>query len=253
MYETILRRHPRCIEALVSLASIHTHLAFTYHSVADSVAERKKAKELYDQVLRLFSADATNGNGVGAGAGPGKLVAKSERVRQVARDEEMFVEIARLWGDEQGLDRSLRAYQEASRIVEDIVTDFAADEESQADSQSPEDVAAYKKARINRARLLNNMGVLEFNKGQLVEAQNQFELALTLVGEEIARPGSTGLDEELDAVLTPCTFNRGVVLDSLGEEEQAIQCYEQVLAAHPEYVEGASNRVNRVTNEASLT
>ena len=109
-FETILRRQHGCIEALVSLAAIHTHAAFSSAEEADSALERKKAKELYDQVLRLFAsnrdADAESST---AAAG------KSERVRAIARDPQLFIEIARLWSDESGLERPLRAYVEIGR------------------------------------------------------------------------------------------------------------------------------------------
>lgn len=217
LYETILRRQPRCIEALVSLASIHTHLAFTYRNSADSLAERKKAKELYDQVLRLFAS----GKEGAAGKEVNKFVAKSERVREAARDDEMFVEIARLWSDEGMGERSLTAYKEAARIKE---------EEGDDDEAQPS------------ASLLNNIGVLQFQQGKLDDALASFEGALTEVGARIGRKGGV-VSEKEDAVLIPCTFNRGVVLEALGETKQAVESYEKILSLHPEYVEGESSGV----------
>ncbi|ORY91479.1 hypothetical protein BCR35DRAFT_323300 [Leucosporidium creatinivorum] len=212
LYETILRRQPRCLEALVSLASIHTHLAFTYRSSADSLTERKKAKELYDQVLRLFAS----GKEGGAGKEVNKYVAKSERVRDVARDDEMFVEIARLWSDEGMGERSLTAYKEAARVKEE--------EGSEEEEGGPS------------ASLLNNIGVLQFQQGKLDDALLSFEGALTEVGTRIGRNGGV-VGEKEDAVLVPCTFNRGVVLEALGETAQAVESYETILKSHPEYVE----------------
>lgn len=218
-YETILRRQPRCLEALVSLASIHTHLAFTYRSSSDSLAARKKAKELFDQILRLFASGKEGGAGK-EGEGVNKYVAKSERVREVARDGEMFVEIARVWSDEGVGERSLTAYLEARRIKQE-----EADDQGQGQGQGPS------------AQLLNNIGVLQFQQGHLDAALQSFESALMEISTVIAQADGV-VGEKMDAVLMPCTFNRGVVLEAMGETETAKECYEQILQRHSEYVEG---------------
>lgn len=165
-------------------------------------------------MLRIFAS------GKEGQAEVNRFVAKSERVREVARSEEMFVEIARLWSDEGNGERSLTAYLEAARIKEDEVDD--------ADSQEVGQPSA---------SLLNNIGVLQFQQGHHDAALASFERALTEVGAKIGQAGGN-VSEEDDAVLVPCTFNRGVVLEALGETEAAVESYETILRSHPEYVEG---------------
>lgn len=225
-YETILRRNGRCIEALVSLAAIHTALAFSYRGVTDSAVERKKAKDLYDQVLRIF---ATGKEGQGPGKQVNKFIAKSERVREIARDPQMFIEIARLWADDSNMERSLRAYQEAERIMEE-----------ETDAGSP------------NAPLLNNIGVLLFQKGDYAGAQASFEEALTEVGNKIAEAGGN-VSEENDAVLIPCTYNRGVTLEVQGDKQGAVESYQQIIGMHPEYVEGEQPEGKSQSNSLQMS
>ncbi|KAL8290248.1 hypothetical protein RQP46_003187 [Phenoliferia psychrophenolica] len=211
IYETILRKQPRCIEALVSLAAIHTHLAFTYHSIVDSNAERKKARELYDQVLRLFAAgskDPTDAD---------RAVAQSARTREIAQDSALFVEIAKLWSDEPSLDRSLQAYRKSAQIRRDDVD--ANDEEGSVP-----------------APVLNNVGVLEYHKGDFVGAQARFEAALSEVGHELKAANGV-LSDPIDAVLTAVTYNLGVVYEAVGETDKAKDAFGKILTRHPEYIE----------------
>ena len=133
-------------------------------------------------------------------------------MRAIARDPQLFIEIARLWSDESGLERPLRAYVEASRIyVEELELDVP-------------------------PQLSNNVGVLEFQRGDFGKAQKAFEDALTDAGVK----AQEGLTEELDAVITGVMFNFGVVCEAMGDAEKAKGAYEQVLAKHPEFVDGKS-------------
>lgn len=218
-YENILRRHPRCVEALCAIASVHAHLAFTDPSAIDSMAERKKAKEAFEQVLRLFASGKEAAEGVQDHV-VNKYIAKSERVRELAKDEQMFIEIARVWDDDPvGGERCLRAYREAMRVIEGLVGD-------NTDDSSP----------ANLPKLLNNIGVLEYHRNDPVAAQTSIEEALLKVGENINKNGGH-VSEQDDAVLSVCTYNRGVVLEALGDDEAAIECYKQILSSHPEYLE----------------
>ncbi|KAM0788951.1 hypothetical protein ACM66B_003026 [Microbotryomycetes sp. NB124-2] len=209
-YGSILRKFPRCVEALVSLAAIHTFNGFSSRSISDSVAERKKAKDYYDQVLRLF---ATGKERQGSGKQVDRFVAKSERVRSIARDADMYVEIGRLWSDEPSLERSLRAFNEAERILQE----------------------EFDEPRPNPG-LLNNIGVLLYHKGRLESAQATFEEALTEVGAKIAEDEGV-VSAANDALFTPALYNRGVTLETLGKTDEAEAMYEQVLNTHPEYVD----------------
>jgi RNA polymerase-associated protein CTR9 len=207
MFETVLRRTPQCIEALAALAAIHTHLGFTNHSVSDSLVDRKKAKELYDQVTRLIATSNKTSDGEKA---------TSERVRALAQDPDLFLEIARLSTDEVGVDRSLRAYKESARISTDELEVGAA------------------------PRLLNNIGVLEHQKGNVVEAQTKFEEALMEAGRLASQSEGGKVEEELDTVMTVVSFNHGVVSEAMGDTSKAKEAYDQILSKHPEYVDGTS-------------
>ncbi|SGY78722.1 BQ5605_C008g04925 [Microbotryum silenes-dioicae] len=228
LYENVLRRNPRCAEALCALASIHAHLAFSDSSVVDSQAERKKAKDAYDQVLRLFASGKETLEGVHDHV-VNKYIAKSERVRELARDEQMFVEIAKVWDDEmQGGERCLRAYREAQRILDEK-------------NENEEDAELAETKREERAllatRLANNIGVLEYHRQDPIAAQESIEAALVKIGERIASSGGK-ISEQGDAALSVCTYNRGVILEALGDDELAInECYNQLLCQHPEYIE----------------
>lgn len=206
--ESVLRRQPQCIEALVSLAAIHTQQAFTNLDVADSKVEQKQAKELYDQVLRLFAAEKDTSTEV-----IGEPKVKSLRISEVAHDPEMYLEIAKLYSDEINLDRSLKCYKEAAKITsEELLL-----------SVSP--------------KVLNNIGVLEYMRGNLLGAQDRFEEAATEAGKLMAE----GATDQLDAVITAVTFNLGVVYEALGDKEKAESAFNQIISKHPEYVDGKLN------------
>ncbi|GAA5864342.1 hypothetical protein JCM1840_006751 [Sporobolomyces johnsonii] len=226
-FETLLRKHPRCIEALVSLASIHTHLAFTFHSISDSSASRKAAKEAYEAVLRIFAAGKTEGGEAD------KAIAKSERIRVLAEDRDLFIEMARLWSDEVGgsVERSLRAYQEAARIEADKALDLIEDDDMS------QEAAQDQAERSVDPKIRNNLGVLLFQKRAYAAAQEQFERAFERIGTELAERGG-GLDGgELDAALTAVGYNLAVVYEREGLEDKAREGWEGVLKTHPEYVE----------------
>lgn len=218
-YDTILRRYPRCIEALVSLASIQAHIGFTTRAINDSVKARKRAKELYDQVLRLF---ATGKEGQGAGKQVNRFVAKSARVREIAQDPDMYIEIGRLWADESNLERSLRAYLEADRILHE-----------EKESATP------------NAALLNNIGVLQFQKGRYADAKGCFEDALNDIVGRIPETGIVPWED--DIVFTPTLFNQAVTLEALGDSEMADGVYHKLLESHPEYVDGENTNIANST------
>ncbi|GAA5839447.1 hypothetical protein JCM11251_002729 [Rhodosporidiobolus azoricus] len=244
-YETLLRRHPKCVEALAALASIHTHLAFTFHSVSDSLTARKAAKDHYSSVLRIFSA------GKGGVEGGGDLgVAKSERVRVLAADRDLWVECARLWGDEEKGERSRGAWERAKGVEEEKAAELYPDEEDEEDEvlEGETQDGERKKTKKDRPdpvdpRIRNNLGVLHYNQRplshigadqpHLLAAEAQFELALTSIGQKAA----AGLDTETDAALTAVTFNIACAYEARGEKERAKEAWEQILQAHPEFVE----------------
>ncbi|GAA5985401.1 hypothetical protein JCM11641_000144 [Rhodosporidiobolus odoratus] len=254
-YETLLRKSPKCVEALAALASIHTHLAFTFHSVSDSNTARKAAKEQYGAVLRVFAT----GTNAAAGGGGDKAIAKSERIRVLAADRDLYVEVARLWSDEGTVERSLQAWEKAAQIEEDKAAELEPlkKEEEQEEEGDDDDDDLFgdgeaKEASSNKPpkkdpvdpRIRNNLGVQHFNRRalniqgeHLHLAAEQFERALIGVSQRAGEEGATQDEVETDAQLTVVSYNLAAAYEAIGEFEKARAGYEQVLKGHPEYVE----------------
>lgn len=212
-YEKIIHLNPRCIEAIVALAAIHAQQAFAARSFADSEIERAKAKARYEEVLKLVAIAKDP-----APKPEDAAIAKSDRVRAVANDIEVYLEVAKLWADETNGDRALNAYREAYQLAEHELLEGT--------------ITAETKDRI--PKLLNNVGVLEFQRGEFHNALDKFQQALTKAVESL-ESGIPTLAQ--DAVLTPTTFNIGTAHEAIGEIDQAKASYEQVLKQHPEFVD----------------
>ncbi|GAA5893890.1 hypothetical protein JCM8208_001270 [Rhodotorula glutinis] len=269
-FETLLRRHPRCVEALVALASIHAHLAFTFHSVSDAQGARKSAKQAYEQVLRVFAAGKDKGSSASASTaaltGEDLTVAKSERVRALAADRDLYVEIARLWADEEpSVEKSLQAWLQAARIEQDRADDAAEDAAAARAAAAAEGGEGEVQAKVEEGegedavdpRIRNNIGVLFFNRrngtssaaldpssssssssggGQahLVRAQTELELAAAKLGAQVQGTFDGG---ETDAQVTCVGFNLAAVREALGDVERAKTEWSGLLQVHPEFVE----------------
>lgn len=204
----MLRRDPNSIEALVSLASIHTHLTFERRAAADSLAERNKAKDLFDQVERIFSLAQDTISPEGE-----KIlgIPMTERISEVANDPELFIEIGKIYSED--FKKSLKSFKKAEKIIKEELKEMVP------------------------PRLLNNIAVLEIIFENYGEAQEGFEIAVTEVGKAVGEAGGV-LTEELDGLITALTFNLGVISEILGEKDEARGSFERVLAQHPEFVDG---------------
>lgn len=260
--EGLLRRQPKCVEALAALAAIQTNLAFQFHAVSDSNGARKVAKESYEALLRVFKQGkeaATGGEGAAVGGGD-RLIAKSESVRTLAEDRDLYLEIARLWSDEPNVERSLNAYIRAAEIETDKGNDAEDEDDERAKAKEEEedkdDLYAMPKPEKDHVdpRIRNNLGVLFFNRrphqhqhqsasvqADLYRAQEEFERALGKLGAGIdpADRSSCGFDPtETDAVMTATSFNLAACYEALGEVEKAKNGYELLLGQHREFVEG---------------
>jgi len=204
MFENVLRKQPSCIEALANLAALRTHLAFNSSSSNDAMNERTKAKELYEQITRLFSTRVktpfmrSDDEGI-----------MPPRIREVASDPDLYVEIARLSTDTD-INRAMKAYRQSLTVREDLGNPIP-------------------------AMLLNNIGVLEWKNGHLAEAQEKIESALAsaasaVVGDETER--------EINERTAVCMlFNLGVICEQAKDTVKAKDIYERILARHPEYVD----------------
>lgn len=261
--EGLIRKQPKCVEALAALAAIQTNLAFQFHAVSDSNGARKVAKESYEAVLRIFKQGkeaATGGGGEGAAVGGGdRLIAKSERVRTLAEDRDLYLEIARLWSDEPNVERSLNAYIRAAEIETDKGNDAEDEEAGAKEEEDKDDLYAMPKPDKDHVdpRIRNNLGVLFFNRrphqqqqrqqsapvqADLYRAQEEFERALGKLGAgiNVADRSSCGFDPtETDAVMTATSFNLAACYEALGEVDKAKNGYELLLGQHKEFVEGA--------------
>lgn len=206
MFTTILRRHPRCIEALVSLASIHTQLAFTHKGVADSLSEKHKAKEFYEQILQIFDEGGSE---------------RSSRIKAAELNEGLWLEVGRLWEDDSSLSKIYRSYRLVERLQIEATTTTLTD---------PITLEVLEiEAGEASAEIVNNLGVIEFNNKEFVAARRRFELASTFVSKS----------KNPEAVLMAVTFNLGVTYEALGEYVKAqAECYDRILAKHPEFVDG---------------
>ncbi|POW05646.1 hypothetical protein PSTT_09584 [Puccinia striiformis] len=204
MFENVLRRQPRCIEALSNLAALRTHLAFTSSSSTEASSEKAKAKELYEQITRLFATRVKT-----SPIDPGDEGIMPPRIREVASDPDLYIEIARLSCDTD-INRALKAYRQSLTVREDL-------------------------GKSIPAMLLNNIGVLEWKNGNLTEAQERIESALAatasaVVGDETER--------EINERTAVCMlFNLGVICEQANDKEKAKDIYERILARHPEYVD----------------
>lgn len=231
-FETILRKQPHCVEALASLAALQARSALatintsTTTSAPDSASsDRSKAKELYDQLVTLFQAKT------GTSTAAGGLDPLGPRLQQIARDPDLYVEIARLWTGED-LNKALNAYRQSLAVRLDNAEDTETNESSQV-SNSEANVPP---------QLLCNIGSLEYAREQFDSSQERFEEAIRLDLERQRNNEKAGINaNEGDSVMMTLMYNLGIVMEAKGQKEEAIQLYEQrLLARHPEFIEGES-------------
>lgn len=169
--------------------------------------------------------------------GSQKEIAKSERIRQLANDRDMYIEMARLWSDENRVDRSLKAWQEARRIQVEQELEKVEDQ-SLLDQDESYDVELEKAEKKVDPRVRNNIAVLLYNKKSYQSATGHFELALGTIGQEFAEKGGELDGGETDAVLTAVTYNLACCYEKEGDVDRAKEGWENVLRGHPEFVDG---------------
>lgn len=259
-YEKLLRKQPRCIEAMASLASLHARAALQSSSSssansADAASDRSKARELYDQVASLFQAPDKDGAGRAKDplAERFYLDPRGPRVQQIATDPDLYVEIARLWTGEQS-SKSLSAYRQSLQVRLDKMRsdedEGVATNGQIVDLTNNEDEVPARYPRNLPPQLLCNIGALEFTRKELVSAYNRFEHAMKLDAQRQQETSARGTGTaEGDAVLMTVTYNLGIVMEERGMAEEAVELYEQrLLVRHPEFLEGGSSQMTRRTD-----
>jgi RNA polymerase-associated protein CTR9 len=183
----------RSTEATVMLASLRAHPRPGVSS-SDVAQERIKARELFDRVSKEIGTEDSRANGQ----------AVRTTSRSIADDQDMHIEIARLWQTE-SLERTGKALQEAHRIGE-------------------------ASGKVD-PRLLNNLGVLNQLEQRFSDARLFYEKALI--------SASSGSDPS-DNISTTILYNLARVYEDQGEESLAKDAYDKLISRHPEYVDGRS-------------
>ncbi|KAL4073760.1 hypothetical protein V8B97DRAFT_1238806 [Scleroderma yunnanense] len=183
----------RSVEATVMLASLRAHPRPGVSS-ADAAQEKVRARELFDRATKMLEHDDSRSNG--------NSVTSARVAAAIADDQDMHVEIARLW-QEENTERTARALGEALRISE------------AGDQIDP--------------RLLNNLGALQHMEGNIEIAQTRYEKALTVAA---SIGGESG-----EAMSTSILYNLARVYEDNGDLITANEAYEKLLARHPEYVD----------------
>lgn len=201
-FEGVARRWPNEPEVQAMFAALlaHEHPGL---SDVERAADRSRARATFDRVQQMIDADAKSAVVVDATGGPSSAIS-----RDVAADEELFVDMAKAWHGE-SLERTAKAYRSAAR--------------ARKDAGRPESPA-----------LLNNLGALAMLDGDAATAQGFFEDALTK---------AAGLDNAaLSQQKTTILYNLGRAYEGQGMTAEADNAYRQILNVHPEYPEGASRR-----------
>ena len=189
--------NPKSIELTAMLASIRASPRPGMSS-ADKQEEKTRARELFDRVTKALGAVGdplaqTNGHTQGL----------SSSARKLGEDIEMYIEIAKLYQDDNH-ERMERAYKQALKNSEA--------------SGSPD------------PRLVNNLAALEHLHEHLDEARSLYEQAL---------PHAAGLDQSMaEAMSTSILYNLARVYEDQGETAKAREAYDKLLARHPEYIDG---------------
>lgn len=189
------------LEVQVLLASLRA-LPRPGMSSSDITAERLKARNLYEDVLKAIGISST---GIATSKSTDSLTVAKARAL-LGEDVELFVEAAKLWQDENRV-KMRRILEEAVRAVQARV-------------------AAGGKAE---PRLINNLAVLKHLDGELTESRGMYEQAL------IDANSATGKDG--DAMTTTILYNLARVYEDSGDTGLAQDAYSKLIGRHPEYVD----------------
>lgn len=175
----------KSLEAMIMLASLKAHPRQGVSS-ADTALEKQRARDLLERIVKEIQI--TDGDD------------KQRTIRGLGDDTEMWIELARLWEND-NLEKTSRAYREASRISKE-------------------------KGAADDPKVLNNLAALKHLEGAFSEARVSYEAALTHAAKDS------------DDLRTTILYNLARCYEDLGEVAMAQEAYEKLLARHPEYVDG---------------
>jgi RNA polymerase-associated protein CTR9 len=181
-----------CLEASIMLASLRTNPRPGVSS-ADIALDKKRSRETFDFIIRTIDNNESQVN-------EGKF---SRNIRSLAEDRDMWVEIARLWQQENP-EKTERALKEALRIAE-------------------------SNGRTD-PRIVNNLAVLRHLEGDLDLARTMYEQSLASL--------SSSTDPQMEEVSTTILYNLARVYEAQDNSDLAREAYVKLLSRHPEYVDG---------------
>lgn len=148
------------------------------------------------------------------------------RLRIVAQDADIFLDLARTWMDE-SLDKAAAAYQAAVAISAENAHDVGDDEVVDADADA--EGGAKGVVSVREIKMSSNLGALYQLQGDLETAQRMYQDALSKVA------GEKG--QEAENVKTVLAFNLGRAYEEEGDVGKGSQWYRDVLRQHPEHME----------------
>lgn len=191
-----------CLEASIMLASLRTNPRPGVSS-AEIALDKKRSREIFESIVRIIDSNEAQAN-------EGKF---QRSIRNLADDKDMWIEIARLWQQENS-EKAERALKESLRIVES--------------------------AQQTEPRIVNNLAVLRHLEGD-------FELARTMYEECLASLAASS-DEQMEEVSTTILYNLARVYEAQENNDLAKEAYSKLLARHPEYIDGMATSPTRINH-----
>lgn len=135
------------------------------------------------------------------------------KLRGVAQDPDVFVELAKLW-QEESVDKAITSYQTAIQIKQEAAAE-------NGDENQPVD---YRSVRLN-----TNLASLYAIQGDVETAERMFQESIQRMGEENGK--------EADMLKTVIAYDLGRANEQSGDSIKAAQWYRDVLRQHPEHME----------------
>jgi RNA polymerase-associated protein CTR9 len=252
-FENVLRKFPRNIEALISLASIQTYQAFNNSSNTESIKSKGAAKKYFEEIFNLFEEVKNIPNEIlefkesQHNSYFGKKltimeIRNAKRVKERSRDELIWAEAGRIWSEEE-IERSIKYYREAIKIRLEKIEEMKGEEEGEikggglhVPSEWYNNLATLIfKGIINKFGSFGGIPVLA-NQGAEVVAEIKKKLEeCEFHWEEAVKSAK---DEGREGGLVTIMYNLGVCYHANGDKEKAKQVMEMLVERHSEFVDG---------------